>query len=64
MKAKNHAVLSRAVEEGVAVGWRQGFKHLESEPPGRDGEAVREALVREVLNAIGEVFDFEDAPAE
>ena len=56
MRARGFAVLSRAVEEGVAAGYRRAHKH--SEAPGE--ETICEHVEREVLGAICEVFAFDD----
>lgn len=64
MKPKEYLILERAVEEGIAHGWRRGFKHQPTDPPEGCADAVREALREEVLNAICEVFDFEAPPGE
>ena len=54
MHAKEYVIMSRAVEEGVATGWRRAHKHLDNPSP----EAIQGALVDEVTNALCEVFDF------
>jgi hypothetical protein len=51
-----YIVLCRAIEEGVAVGWRQAHKHT-ADPT---GEALRDAMENEVLNALCEVFEFDE----
>lgn len=58
MKAREYDVLVRAVEEGAALGYRHAFKHTAAPST----EAVEEAIVLAVLNAVCEVFDF--APDE
>ena len=49
-----YPVLSRAIEEGVAYGWRRAHKHTEAP----DDEAIRDHIVTAVLNEICEYFDF------
>jgi hypothetical protein len=55
-----HAIISGAVEEGVAMGVRRAFKHTDRPTE----EALREHVEREVMNALDEVIDFggDDAP--
>jgi hypothetical protein len=50
-----YPVLSRAIEEGVRCGLNRGFKY--SDKPTR--EDLAEQIEREVMNALGEVFDLD-----
>ena len=54
-----YAVLSRAVEEGVAHGWRRAHKHVEPGQRADEGMA-RETIRNEVLTAVAEYFRFGD----
>jgi hypothetical protein len=56
MRVRAYEVLSRAVEEGVAYGWRRAHKHTDS--PGED--AVQQEVVQAVLNELCEYFGFDD----
>jgi len=60
MRVNAYNVLSRAVEEGVTVGWTRAHKHTDK--PTR--QTVEDQIVNEVLNAISEVFDFDDGDNE
>ena len=60
MKAKDWLILSRAVEEGVTFGWNRAFKHTST--PEQD--VACDHIAQEVLNAISEVFDFDDVCEE
>ena len=53
---RTYAIVSRAVEEGVAHGLRRYVKYHED----IHQDAAAEHLEREVLNALCEVVDFED----
>jgi hypothetical protein len=59
MKPKEYDVLTMAVEQGVACGWRRAHKHVPPTP-----EAIQESVAHEVINAICEWFDFEAPPTE
>jgi hypothetical protein len=54
MRVRVYDVLDRAVEEGVAYGWRRAHKH--SEKP--DEDHAMEALRQAVMSSICEVFEF------
>jgi hypothetical protein len=56
MKLRAYPVLRRAVEDGVAYGWRRAHKH--SDAPG--AETIDEQIVTAVLNEICQYFDFDD----
>lgn len=45
------AILGRAIEEGVALGWNRAHKHAEHPGP----EVIREAIEQAVMGAIDEV---------
>jgi hypothetical protein len=60
MKVRAYPVLSRAVEEGVAYGWRRAHKHNNTP----DVATIEEQIVSAVLNEVCQYFDFdEDAEA-
>lgn len=52
---KVYQVIQRAVEEGIAHGYRRAFKHTDS--PSED--LVKESIEVEVMNALDEVLVFE-----
>ena len=56
MKPKWYEIISRAVEEGAALGVNRAFKHTDK--PERHG--IIESVEREVLNCLCEVLDFGD----
>lgn len=57
MLVRAYEVLRRAVEEGVAYGWRRAHKHTDA--PGED--AIVDQVVQGVLNEVCEYFDFDPA---
>jgi hypothetical protein len=52
---KSYPVLVRAIEEGMAYGWRRAHKYLENPSE----EAIKEQLLQGILNEICEYFDFD-----
>ncbi len=56
LRVNVYTVLSRAVEEGVALGWQRARKHTEK--PSADG--TKQAIEDAVMNQIAEVFTFDD----
>lgn len=56
MKVKTYAVLQRAVEEGVGIGWRHAHKHVDAP----DEIDVLDSIEAGVMNSICEWFDFDD----
>lgn len=56
MKIRAYPVLCRAVEEGVAYGWRRAHKHTDSP----DVKTIEEEIVTAVLNEVCQYFDFDD----
>ena len=56
MTVRAYSVLSRAVEDGVAYGWRRAHKHT-STP---DENSIVDQIVTGVLNEICLYFDFSD----
>lgn len=55
-RVDTYKVLSRAVEEGIAYGWRRAHKHVENP----DEAAIQESIHNEVMNAACEWFSFRD----
>ena len=49
MKVRAYPVLRRAVEEGVAYGWRRAHKHIDAP----DAETIEEQIVCAVLAYAG-----------
>lgn len=56
LRVRTFAVLERAVEEGVALGYRRAHKHSERPPEAH----ILDAVARAVLDAIDEVFAVDD----
>lgn len=56
MKIRAYAVLCRAVEEGVAYGWRRAHKHTDTP----NAETIEEQIISAVLNEVCQYFDFDD----
>ena len=56
MKAKSYVVLQRAVEEGVAFGWNWAHKYVDNPAE----EKLKDDIAEAVMNAISEVFTFEE----
>ncbi|MBI3184698.1 MAG: hypothetical protein HYZ28_21385 [Myxococcales bacterium] len=56
MRVRAYEVLSRAVDEGVAYGWRRAHKHTDA--PGED--AIKDQVTQAVLSEVCEYFDFAD----
>lgn len=56
MKVRAYTVLERAVEEGVAIGWRRAHKHTD-EPA---EEHVKGEILTAVLNEVSEYFAFDE----
>jgi hypothetical protein len=60
MRVRAYLVISRAVEDGVELGWRRAHKHTDA--PSED--TIREAIAAAVLGEICEWFDFDDPESE
>lgn len=58
MKPKMYEILARAVEEGVRYGIARSYKH--EEVPSK--ETIEGQVELAVMNAICEVFSFEEEP--
>ncbi len=60
LRARTYDILTEAIENGVACGWRRAHKHVEH--PGE--EAITESISREVLNALHEAFEIDSGETE
>ncbi len=60
MNVRAYPVLHRAVEEGVAYGYRRAHKHTDTP----DVRVIQEQIVNAVMNEICEYFDFIDNAME
>ncbi len=60
MTVRAYPVLCRAVEEGVAYGWRRAHKHTDTP----DEETIQDQIITAVLNEVCEWFEFSDADAD
>lgn len=60
MKAREYDVLCRAVEDGVAYGWRRAHKHVEDP----DEHTIQVEIQQAVVNTICEWFDFDNEAAD
>lgn len=56
MKPKTYVILERAIEEGIARGYRRAFKHT-GEP---SEDFIRSEIENAVMGNICEVFSFDD----
>lgn len=60
MKAREYELLKLAVEDGIAIGYNNAHKHMETITE----EMLKDCIHREVMSQICEWFDFEDDPRE
>jgi hypothetical protein len=60
MRVRAYPVLYRAIEEGVAYGWRRAHKHTDTP----EAHAIEEQIVSAVLSEICEYFDFDEHAEE
>jgi predicted Zn-dependent protease with MMP-like domain len=60
MSVRAYTVLCRAVEDGVAYGWRRAHKHTHAP----DEKTIEDQIVTGVLNEICLYFDFSDDLAD
>ena len=58
MRLRAYAIVERAVEEGVSVGWMHAHKHVNSP----SAEAIKEAIARDVMGALDEIIEWERNP--
>ena len=56
MRVRTYEVLRRAIEDGVATGWRRAHKHTD-EPT---AEVVQDQIVTAILNEVCEWFAFDE----
>lgn len=56
MKVNAYAVLCRAVEEGIAIGWMRAHKHTDK-PTELE---IKDQIEQAVMGAICEYFEFEE----
>jgi hypothetical protein len=55
MKIKSYPVIDRAVEEGIAYGYRRAFKHTDTPTE----ENIKIAIHDAVMNSLAEVIEFD-----
>ncbi len=61
LRVRAYEVLRRAVEEGIDYGWMRAHKHVDKP----DEAALKDEILKGILNEVCEYFDFEDAsPAD
>ena len=60
IKPKSYTILQRAVEEGCKMGYNRAHKHVDNPTP----QQIQESIINEVMNAICEVFYFEEENRE
>lgn len=60
LRVNTYAILDRAIEEGIAYGWRRAHKH-DDKP---DEFTIQERIHDEVMNAVCEVFVFDHSDEE
>lgn len=60
MKPKAYAILCRAIEEGIARGIRQHYKHRDDDPGVRANDHLGDAIYDAVTLEVCEVFTFSD----
>ena len=56
MKPNYYTILPRAIEDGIACGYRMAHKHDDNPDP----DTIQSHIYSEVMNAICEVFNFDD----
>lgn len=56
MRVKTYAILDRAVEEGIRLGWNRAHKHVENP----DQTQIEDQIHQAVMGSICEVFKFDD----
>ena len=56
MKPKFRVILEQAIEEGVRMGYRRAFKHVENPSEG----AIIEHIEEQVMSSIYEYFTFDE----
>ena len=56
MKPKFRVILERALEEGIRLGYRRAFKHVENPSE----VAICEHIEEQVMSSLYEYFDFDE----
>ena len=56
VKFNTYSILERAIEEGLAIGWRRAHKHTDIPSE----EAIKESISREVMNSLLDVLNIND----
>lgn len=56
VKLKLYPILSRAVDEGIAAGWRRAHKHTDT--PGEG--TISQEIYNHVMNGLSELFVWDD----
>ncbi len=56
MQLNSYAIVERAVEEGIAYGYRRAFKHTETP----DHESIKHEIHTAVLSSLCEVLQLDD----
>jgi len=59
---KDRSLIDEALEEGIAFGLRNGFKHTDDPPTDQTLLYVAECLEREIWNALDRRFSISDPP--
>jgi hypothetical protein len=55
VKLKSYSIISQAVEDGVAYGYRRAHKHTDT--PGEEG--IKQAIYEAVTSQLCGIIDFE-----
>lgn len=56
LEIKLYDLISRAVSEGISIGWNRAHKHTEEPSVGH----IVETLEMEVMNALCEIIEFSE----
>ena len=56
MKPKFRVILEQAIEEGVRMGYRRAFKHIENPPE----VSICQHIEEQVMSSIYEYFTFDE----
>ncbi len=57
MKPRSYSILARALEEGIDCGWNRAHKHVDNPSE----ETIKETIFDGIMEAITEVFDFQES---
>jgi len=55
VRLNNYVIVQRAIEEGIAYGYRRAFKHTETP----SHEAIKDEIHKAVMSSLCEVLDFD-----